>query len=441
MSQSSQTPHGLASRTTATYVLGRILDAGQALDLAFADAIKGNQQGLADMRDRAFVRRLVTHTLRRLGQVDAAIKRYLKKPIAKKDVRTRHILRIAVCEILFLDTPPHAAVDTAVSQANAHVKTRHTKGMINAVLRRITEDSETLLKDLSDVSNTPRWLIESWGTAYGDETAKAIADMHLTEPPLDLILKADADSAAWARILEADILPTGALRRQAGGSITELAGFDDGQWWVQDAAAALPASLMGDIEGQCVLDLCAAPGGKTLQLADQGAIVTALDRSKNRLTRVQENLERTGLAADLIAADSVEWRPEQPAPFVLLDAPCSATGTLRRHPDVARLKGPKDIGALIKAQTRLLDAAAEMTAPDGTLIYCTCSLQPEEGPDQITAFLKRHPAWQRKAIVPEEIGGLMDCITQDGELRTLPCHFGDRGGMDGFFAARLMNTS
>jgi len=286
--------------------------------------------------------------------------------------------------------------------------------------------------------DTPDWLFARWRATYGDVTARAIAIAHGQEPPLDLSVKADAES--WAQRLRGRVMPTGTVRTATGGLISLLPGYHEGAWWVQDAAAALPAWLFGDLAGKSVADLCAAPGGKTVQLALAGARVTAVDRSANRLVRVRENLARLGLQADMVAADATEW---QAGPFdaVLIDAPCSSTGTIRRHPDVAWLKSEIDLAQLTGLQQRLLDRAVALTKPGGTIVYCVCSLEPEEGEQQIEALLAREPAVRRKPINESEVPGTSEFLTMDGDLRTLPCAWPDSdprlGGLDGFFAARL----
>ena len=282
--------------------------------------------------------------------------------------------------------------------------------------------------------NTPDWLWDSWTEAWGEDKARAIAAMHLAEAPTDLTMKEDAGDLADS--LPAQQLAPHSLRTTRSGAVTGWPGFEDGNWWVQDLAASLPARLIGDVPGQKVIDLCAAPGGKTLQLAAARGEVTALDISGARLGRVQENLGRTGLDAELIEGDALTWRPEAPAPFVLLDAPCSATGTCRRHPDLPHLRTLDQITELVALQVKLLDAAADMVAAGGLLLYATCSLQPEEGEHQAKAFLERHANWQLDPIQPEELMGLPLMVT-DGMLRTLPCDLLDQGGMDGFFIARF----
>jgi len=248
------------------------------------------------------------------------------------------------------------------------------------------------------------------------------------------------DVEHWRQALDATLLPTGSLRRNAGGAIMSLPGYSDGAWWVQDAAAAMPAMLFGNVAGASVIDLCAAPGGKTAQLAAAGARVTAIDRSPRRVERLNANLARLSLRAECLVADATQWTPPEPARFVLLDAPCTATGAIRRHPDVPHLKTPDDVTRLAAVQERLLAAAVEMLAPGGMLVYCTCSLEPQEGVQQVTRLLARGARVERRAIKPEEIGGLRECLTADGDLRTLPCHLADYDGLDGFYAVRLVRV-
>jgi 16S rRNA (cytosine967-C5)-methyltransferase len=270
------------------------------------------------------------------------------------------------------------------------------------------------------------------------ETARAIVQAQAREPALDFTVKSEPEH--WAEQLGGRVLPTGTVRTIARGPVSQLPGFSDGAWWVQDAAAALPARLLGDVRGKSVADLCAAPGGKTAQLVVAGATVTAVDRSEPRLKRLRANLERLNLQAELVTADATSW---QAGPFdaILLDAPCSSTGTIRRHPDIPWLKSEADLKPLTALQGRLLDRAAELLKPGGTLVYCTCSLEPEEGEQAIASLLARIPGLRRSPISAAEVGGLAELVTPEGELRTLPCHLPDAeprmGGLDGFFASRL----
>ena len=431
-------------RAISCDILDAVLDRGAPLDITL-----GEHKGLAalDPRDRAQVRRIIGATLRRLGEIDAIIKARLDRPISSRHTRIRNILRIGVAELVFLETPPHAAVDAAVRVATQHRKGA-LKGLVNAILRRLDRDqkTDTPITDPANPgeANTPNWLFHRWNANFGLETAEAIAAAHLHEAPLDISLSVKADPAEWAAKLEAEILPGGTLRRSGGGRISDLPGFNEGTWWIQDAAAALPVRMLGDVTGQSVIDLCAAPGGKALQLADAGAQVTAVDISNARLGQLQENLGRTGFNIDMVNADGTQWRPDTPADAVLLDAPCSATGTIRRHPDIPRRRRSKDIEAVTGLQQRLLAAAVDMVHPGGVIIYAVCSLEPEEGPDQIAALCKAGAPVRIDPIDPAtrpELEGLApSAITPDGMLRTLPCHWHERGGMDGFFAARLVRT-
>jgi 16S rRNA (cytosine967-C5)-methyltransferase len=424
---------GLPARRAATALLQRILRQRLPLEDAFESeaALKP-----LEARDRAFVRLLVATVLRRLGQIDAILARCLERPLGAKAQGAQDLLRLGAAQLLYLDTPAHAAVDTSVELAAAGQETAGFKALINAVLRRIGREKAALLQaTAAPAINTPSWLWESWVKAYGETRARGIAAAYLAEPPLDFSVK--GDPAGWAERLGALVLPTGSLRRAESGPVESLPGFGDGAWWIQDAAAALPVTLFGPVAGKTVIDLCAAPGGKTAQLATAGATVTAVDRSAKRLERLTANLARLGLTAETITADATQWQPTAPADAVLLDAPCSATGTIRRHPDVAWLKTPEDMAKLADLQARLLDATVAMVRPGGTLIYCTCSLQPEEGPHQIARLLAGRAPVERVPVTAAEVGGLVELITADGDLRTLPCHLPDQGGLDGFYAARL----
>ncbi len=419
-----------SARAVALDILGSVLPGGAALD----ETLAGHDDMAAlEPRDRAFARLLIATSLRRLGQIDRLIDGCLDHPLGRKSGRIRSILRLGVCQLIFLETAPHAAVDGSVALVG---RNRAFRGLTNAVLRRIARDGAAMVEKQDAARlNTPDWLWRRWSAAYGETVARAVADAHLMTPPLDFTVKSDPDG--WAAKLDAVILPTGSLRRAQGGAVEDLDGFGDGAWWVQDAAAALPARLLGDVSGATVIDLCAAPGGKTAQLAAAGATVIALDRDRARLARLAANLKRLGLRAEAVQADAGKWRPAQPATHILLDAPCSATGTIRRHPDIPHLKKPDDIARLAGLQDRLLDSAAAMLAPGGTLVYCVCSLEPEEGPERIAALLARHPGLVRESVAPALADGLAEMITSDGDLRTLPCHLADSGGLDGFYAARL----
>jgi 16S rRNA (cytosine967-C5)-methyltransferase len=420
-------------RSVALDLLQAVLDQHRPLDEVLER--HAEMRALAP-RDRGFARLLAATVLRRLGQIDHVLGRCLERPLPRRAAGVQQLLRLGIAQLLFLGTPAHAAVDTTVALIAGRGGEAGYKGLANAVLRRVDRERDALLADTNDPAlNTPPWLWQSWRDSYGADTAAAIATAHLQEAPLDLSVKVDA--AGWAERLGARLLPTGTLRLTAEGPVDALPGYADGVWWVQDAAAALPARLLGDVAGRRVIDLCAAPGGKTAQLAGAGATVTAVDRSEPRLQRLADNLARLQLEATTVAADAAEWRPDTPADAVLVDAPCSATGTIRRHPDVPWLKRPGDLAKLTALQDRLLRAAIEMIAPGGRLVYCTCSLEPTEGPARIAALLESGAPVEPIPIRPEEIGGLTELIASAGELRTLPCHLPELGGLDGFYVARL----
>ena len=426
-------PEASTARTVALDLIGSVLRRKRSLDDAIDD--NSTMQMLAG-RDRAFARLLVATVLRRLGQIDALIGACLNTPLAPRAAQVHDILRLGVAQLMFLRTPPHAAVATSVDIAHSRGFLSH-KGLVNAVLRRLSvEGLERVAAQDAPRLNTPDWLWRSWSRAYGEATARAIATAHLKEAPLDLTLRQDVDG--WCEKLQGTLLPTGTLRRAAGGSVMALPGYQEGAWWVQDAAAALPARLFGEIGGREVVDLCAAPGGKTAQLASAGARVTAVDRSSRRLDRLVANLERLSLPIKAVAADALSWRPLQQVDAVLLDAPCTTTGAIRRHPDVPHLKMPEDVARLSVVQENLLRAAVDMLRPGGTLVYCTCSLEPEEGPERIAALLRDGAPVARRQVGAGEIGDYAEWVTPEGDLRTLPCHLAEYDGVDGFFGARLV---
>ncbi|MCB9947033.1 MAG: methyltransferase domain-containing protein [Rhodospirillaceae bacterium] len=421
---------GLPPRRAARTLLTAVLDRKRSLDDALGDLDPGLSQ-----RDRAFARQLAATALRRLGQIDAVSALLLRQGPPKRAPDIPDILRLGLAQILFLRTPAHAAVSTSVDLARETAEGRFA-GLVNAVLRRAAREAAQLLpaRDAAEL-NTPPWLWARWTAAYGADAARAIAARHLEEPPLDITAKADA--GLWAARLEAEALPTGTLRRRHDGPVTELPGYAEGAWWVQDAGAALPARLFGPVAGLTVVDLCAAPGGKTAQLAAAGARVIAVDRSAPRLDRLRANLRRLGLEVETVEADATAWQPPTPADAVLLDAPCTSTGTIRRHPDIARLKRPGDVAKLAATQARLLAHAATLLRPGGLLVWSTCSLEPEEGEERIARLLAQGAPLRREPVSPAEIGGLAEIVTPLGEIRSLPSHGAAFGGLDGFHIARL----
>jgi len=391
-------------------------------------------------RDEALARAIAIVTFRRLGTLGRALNERLNRE--PKDERLLHLLATGAVQILFLDVPDHAAVDSAVRLAQEDAKLSHAGGFINAVLRRVARERDMILERQEPWLDTPTWLEERWVAQYGEELAARIAEAHRAMASVDLSVK--DDPAAWVGRLNGVLLPTGSIRLVERTAIRELPGYEEGAWWVQDAAAALPARLLHAKAGERIADLCAAPGGKTAQLAAAGADVLAVDRSAKRLKRLEENLARLGLRAETRAVDA-EKLDEPPFDAILLDAPCSATGTIRRHPDVAWTKTEEDIRKLSGLQTRLLDKAAHLLKAGGRLVYCTCSLEAEEGDRQAEGFLARHPEFTRQPITADEIGGLTECLTPEGDIRTLPCHLvspeHERSGLDGFFVARFVKAS
>ncbi len=418
------------ARATALRALQAVLG-GETLDAAFALAEKASLSA----RDRGFQRLLVLTTLRRLGQIEDAIARCVERP-DQLPPRERCVLRLGAAQLLFIGTPAFAAVDGAVEGT----RSKSLKGLVNAVLRRLSREGATILASQDAARlNTPAWLWEQWLRDFGEPTARAIATAHLVEPPLDLTVSGDA--AALAERAGAVVLPTGSVRQRNAGSVAELPGYDEGAWWVQDAAAGLPARLllgaMAEPRGARIADLCAAPGGKTAQLATAGAAVTAVDRDAARLQRVADNLRRLRLNATLVAADATQWSPGAPFDSVLLDAPCTATGTIRRNPDIAWHKSAQSSAGLRPTQDALLDSAAAVLRPGGVLVYCVCSLDSGEGVERVESFLSRRQGFRRELVAAAEVGGLQELLTPAGDLRTLPSHLADLGGMDGFYAARL----
>jgi 16S rRNA (cytosine967-C5)-methyltransferase len=439
-SVSAQDVPGLAVRRVAADIVDGVLRRRHALD-ALLDSTA--ELYALEERDRALARAIVATVLRRLGTLRHLLGVLLERGLPPQAPRVETALLIGAAQILFLDVPNHAAVDLAVRLAQADRPAARFAGLVNAVLRRIVREGAGRLATLDIAAlDTPEWLMARWIEAYGEPVARAIAAANGHEPALDLTVKGDAE--AWAVKLDGRVMPTGSVRMLAHGAVTALPGFKEGQWWVQDAAAALPAKLIGDVGGRRVADLCAAPGGKTAQLAAAGALVTAIDRASARLKRLEDNLARLSLNAELVCADAAAWRPEQSFDAVLLDAPCSSTGTIRRHPDVPWLKTTADIAKLAGLQRRLIDHAVALIKPGGTLIYCTCSLEPEENEAIVAELLAREPGVRRAPLAATDVFGHGEFITPDGDLRTLPCYLPDAdsrfAGIDGFYAARLVKN-
>jgi 16S rRNA (cytosine967-C5)-methyltransferase len=428
-------PPGLSPRRAALDILN-LVSGGRSLDEALEACRSFNA---LDGPDRGLAHALAAIVLRRGGAFDHAIGLYIDKPLPKSAAKAHEILRLVAAQSLILKTPDHAAVSTAVALANEFRETAGYAGLVNAVARKIAALDGEFLEKLPERIDTPGWMWRAWERAYGAETARAIARAHHVEAPLDITLKDPSEAPAFASETGGPLLTTGSVRLAAGTDVASLPGYAEGRFWVQDAAAALPARLFSNLAGKTAIDLCAAPGGKTMQLAAAGASVLAVDIAGLRLKTVAENLARTGLTAKTIKADIREWTPEEQADAVLLDAPCTATGTIRRHPDVLRSKSEESVKTLSAMQAGLIDRAVAMAKTGGEIVYCVCSLQPEEGEKQIEAALHRIPGLLRRPIEPAEIG-LPGAVTRNGDLRTLPSMLAGEGGIDGFFAARLIRS-
>ena len=435
---------GLPARRAAVELLAAVLQRKQVLDDVLGRSLERGAMFDLAARDRALARAIVAASLRQKGELDRVLFTFLGRGLPDKSGTLYPILLAGAAQLIFLKTPPHAAIDLAVTLAQYDPKAKRYDKLVNAVLRRVANEGEAIASALDAARvNTPDWLWSRWVSYWGEARAHAIAQANLIEPPLDLTVK--NNPALWAERLSGRVLVTGSVRLLPKGRIESLASYDEGAWWVQDVAASLPAKLLGHVAGQPVADLCAAPGGKTAQLVLGGASVIAVDNSKTRLKLLAENLKRLHLEAELVEADAASWQPGGLFDAVLLDAPCSSTGTIRRHPDIPYVKSAKDIEALAALQARLLDNAARLVRPGGKLVYSTCSLEPEEGEAQIAAFLTRNAAFSIDPISPAELYGQAQWIEPSGCLRTFPYELkldsAEWSGMDGFFAARLVRGS
>ncbi|MTI18409.1 16S rRNA (cytosine(967)-C(5))-methyltransferase [Rhodobacteraceae bacterium RKSG542] len=435
---------GYASRKVATDLLGKVLSKRMPLDgeLDLNNGHPGYKK--LEPNDRSLVRAILGTALRRRGQIQNVIDTFLDRPIPEKTGRVTDILHVALAQMLFMQVPDHAAVSLAVTLAGRDSRAKPYKGLVNAVLRRAAREAAAIVADQDETFiNAPDWMFSRWKEVYGEEAARGIASAHLREPYIDLTVRSDLEG--WAEKLGASAVLDASLRLLPDGSIEKLEGYTDGQWWVQDAAAAVPARLLCSVEGKDVADLCAAPGGKTMQIASAGANVTAVDISARRLQRLAQNMERIGLSVTTVTSDIREFQPEQMFDAILLDAPCSATGTIRRHPDVAWLKRETDIEKLAELQYELLEKVSQWLKPGGLLVYCTCSLEQEEGELQIQRFLLENENFARIPVDGDELGGHTECINAQGDFRALPCHNAQDSerlsGLDGFFASRLRKMS
>jgi 16S rRNA (cytosine967-C5)-methyltransferase len=434
-------PEGLAARRLAVHLVASVLGQRRPLEQVLAELWRQPDLALLHPRDRALARMVAATVLRRHGELEHVLNAFIERPLPPDKGQLWPILLCAAAQLLCLALPAHAVVDLSVELVRRDRGAHRFAKLSNAVLRRLSERGAALIAAQDGVRlNIPAWLWQRWTDTYGADLARRIAEASLTEAALDISLKPAEDPHAWAERLSGLVLPTGSIRLKAHGRIEDLSGYDEGAWWVQDAAAALVGRLAGEVAGLSVADLCAAPGGKTAALAARGAAVTAVDLSPARLQRTKTNLDRLKLSASLVAADVATWAPDAGFDVVVLDAPCTATGTIRRHPDILRLKVSEDVARMAELQGRLLANAASLVKPNGLLLFSTCSLEPEEGAQQIATFLAAQDAFRRVPVRADEVGGDATLITPAGELRTLPCHGPQdslAGGMDGFYVARL----
>lgn len=426
---------GIAARLAATQLLHAVLFDRRLL----SDALIGDTSPIERLSppDRARAQSLATGILRHLQRLDAILDVYLEKPPPPK---VRNALRLAAYEVLAEGIAAHGVVNAAVEIVRGNPKYGHLAGLVNAVSRKIVNEGPEIWA-AQKPQTLPSWLAKPIGKNFGKEAIPLIEAAHQAGAPIDLTLKNPADAHDWAEKLKAEVLPTGSLRLAGRPQITGLPGFASGDWWVQDAAAALPAQLLGDVHGLNVLDLCAAPGGKTMQLAAAGAQVTALDISGIRMKRVDENLVRTDLTATLVVDDVLSWQTDKVFDAILLDAPCSATGTIRRHPDLVHVKAGADMSELFQLQADMIDRALELLKPGGRLVYGTCSLLPREGETQLKQALERHEGLTVVDIDPNSIGLQAEWRTEQGGIRLRPDYWSQAGGMDGFFMAALQKSA
>ncbi|MDW3224078.1 MAG: transcription antitermination factor NusB [Paracoccaceae bacterium] len=419
---------GVPARRSAVYLLDEILDEGRLM----SELLGAGVLDKLPVDDRARAARLAQDTLRGLERADRILQKHLKK---YPPTTVRNALRVGTIE-LCQGAAAHGVVNAMVELISRHNRYAHLKGLTNAVLRKVTADGPETWNTLR-VPRLPKWLRVPLVQAWGPEAMVAMEAAHFAGAPLDLTAKTDADAVAKAT--GGTLLPSGSIRIVDAGQVSAMPGFATGDWWVQDAAAALPVQVLAPRLGEKILDLCAAPGGKTMQLAAAGAEVTAVDDSAGRMARVKENLARTGLRARLIVEDALETTGEYDA--ILLDAPCSATGTIRRHPDLPYAKDGSEFGALIELQEQLIDHAWSLLKPGGRMVFCTCSLLPDEGEVQVDEALLRHSDMQVDEAALDLPGLNANWRTVEGGLRLRPDFWSERGGMDGFYMACLRKAA
>ncbi|EJF74664.1 RsmB/NOP family class I SAM-dependent RNA methyltransferase [Bartonella alsatica] len=440
---------GLAVRQLCVRFLGAVLDKHVSLS-NLTDNEHGHPKYLGlSHRDRLLCRAILVVALRHRGQITTALSRFLLRPLPSQAFSLQHLLHISVAQILYLDIPDHAAIDLAVHVAKLDPRLRRFSGVVNALLRNVAREAVFLRQLVPSIEGIPAWFRQLLVSTYGKEKAKQILAIQNVEPPLDVTVK--SDSVGWAKRLGGIVLPNGSVRlSNLDCSVSDLPGYTEGAWWVQDFAAALPACLLGNIQGKQVVDLCASPGGKTAQLALQGADVTAIELSASRVKRLKENMERLHFSVSTWQGDVRNFHPEQLFDAVLLDAPCSSTGTIRRHPDILWTKSMDDIVNLAALQYSLLSAAIALVKKGGCIVFSNCSLAKEEGEDLIEKILSTRNDIILEPIRIEEMGVMAHLLSAKGTLRTTPADFCQENfnaeknmflGMDGFFAARLRKVA
>lgn len=415
----------IGPRVGAFYLLEAVLVDKKSLEFVEHHTLKNIAP-----KDRGLARMIAYTALRHNTELDLLIEKFVDTEIFTPQVTL--FIKVGLTQIVYLDIPDHAAVSETIN--GVFGKALPSKGMINAVLRRGVEQGRDIIQSHHDIINLPKYLWRSWVNTYGEKPARQMLKSLQHQAPVDISVTSNPKK--WAEKLNGTLLPTGGVRLGKVGTVTKLEGFEDGHWWVQDIAAQIPVHIMGDITGRTVIDLCAAPGGKTSQLLARGATVIAVDHNAFRLQRLQQNIQRLGLGKNLtvVLSDAVKYIPDTQADMVLLDAPCSATGTIRKHPDLPFLKDDGLIKSVAKLQRQMLEKARDMVKDNGQIVFATCSLQPEEGEHHMQNLpdgLKIAPIRRR------EMGDLFSCITPQGTIRTLPIHYAKHGGMDGFFIARL----
>lgn len=424
---------GLGSRVAAVKILSAVLDKQTSLD-GMMDAENGNPVYRAlSVADRALVRAIVNTALRHLPRIEHALGMLLDGPLPQGARSLHHVLVVGAAQMLYLDVPDHSAVDLAVEQAHRDPRNKRFVKLVNAVLRRLGREKEAVLEAVSNVPVLPKWFYSRLVKVYGEDAAQRMAQAQLIPSVIDLTVKSDPEG--WAEKLNGQVMPNGTVRLGSfEGSVSALEGFDEGEWWVQDFSASMPVRLMGDLKGKRVADLCAAPGGKTAQLVLSGAMVTALDQSGNRLKRLRENLGRLQMQAELVETNMLKFQPTELFDAVLLDAPCSSTGTLRKHPDVCWTKDEKDIAKLAGLQEQMLRHAITLVKPGGIVVFSNCSLDPSEGEEMVAKVLAGEPSLERVPVTVDAFPGMEIAVNKDGDLRTTPDMF---GGVDGFYATVL----